>query len=157
MYRNWVYPLPSPKRRWYGEPDDEVKQAFEQTASQLGLDQMPADDTKESLSTRLWRRYGEDAFSILDLIKKDKTLCEPLIPGTGIRRCEIELIKETEMIVKLEDFLRRRSKLALLMRPQALHESQDLKEICSILFGDDAQAKFQAYFSNNHIDDKPEH
>ena len=150
---NLGLPISEPENKWYGEPDDDIKHEFERIAKELGLDQMPADDTGESLSTRLWRRYSEDAFHILDLIKNDKTLCEPLIPGTGIRRCEIELIKETEMIVELEDFLRRRSKLGLIMRPQALRESKDLKEICTLLFGDNAQVRYEAYFSGHSNED----
>ena len=142
-----------PQKKWYGEPDDSVKLAFENKAKQLGLDRMPADDTGESLSTRLWRRYGEDAFGILELISNDKTLCEPLIKGTGIRRCEIELIKDTEMIVELEDFLRRRSKLALILDPQVLYESDDLKEICTILFGDEAEERFRSYFAGSKQSD----
>ena len=141
-------PITPPKLSWYGEPNDEVKQKFEKTAKELGLDTMCADDTGEPLSTRLWRRYGEDAFSLMDLIKNDKTLCEPLIPGTGIRRCEIEHIRESEMIVELEDFLRRRSKLALIMDRDALKESKDLKKICKTLFDDDAESRYESYFSN---------
>ena len=138
-----------PKNKWYGEPGNDVKRKFEETANQLGLDTMCADDTGESLSTRLWRRYGVDAFSLMELIKNDKTLCEPLIPGTGIRRCEIEYIKESEMIVELEDFLRRRSKLALIMDQEALKDSEDLKKICEILFGEDAESKYRGYFLGN--------
>ena len=137
-----------PGRKWYGEPDDDIKRKFEDKAKQLGMDSMCAEDTGESLSTRLWRRYGEDALGILELIVEDKSLCEPLIPGTGIRRCEIDYIKKSEMIVELEDFLRRRSKLGLIMRPEALKESEDLKEVCTILFGEDAPQRYEKYFSN---------
>ncbi len=137
-----------PSQKWYGEPDEDTKKDFDKKASDLGLDTICAEDTGESLGTRLWRRYGEDAFGMLELISNDKTLCEPLIPGTGIRRCEIDYIKDAEMIVELEDFLRRRSKLGLIMRRQALRESEDLKEICEILFGGDAQSRYEKYFAS---------
>lgn len=136
-----------PDHAWYGEPGGDVKRDFENTAKQLGLDSLCAEDTGEPLSTRLWRRYAEDAFGIMELIKQDPSLCEPLIPGTGIRRCELDYIKKSEMIVELEDFLRRRSKLALIMDAEKLRKSEDLKEICRALFGDQAESRFLKYFS----------
>ena len=53
------------------------------------------------------------------------------------------------MIVKLEDFLRRRSKIALMMRKQEIREASGLLEACEILFGDWARARFDEYFANN--------
>jgi glycerol-3-phosphate dehydrogenase len=50
------------------------------------------------------------------------------------------------MIVKLEDFLRRRSKIALVVRKEAIRTSPGLLEACEILFGDEAQQQINAYF-----------
>jgi glycerol-3-phosphate dehydrogenase len=50
------------------------------------------------------------------------------------------------MIVKLEDFLRRRSKIALVERHEDIKQASGLMEACEILFGDQAQEKFDEYF-----------
>jgi glycerol-3-phosphate dehydrogenase len=50
------------------------------------------------------------------------------------------------MIVKLEDFLRRRSKIALVERREDIKQAPGLMEACEILFGDQAQEKFHEYF-----------
>jgi glycerol-3-phosphate dehydrogenase len=111
------------------------------------VDEIVASDTGEALSERLWRRYASNAGKMLDAIERDATLAEPLIAGTGIRRCEIEYLAQQEMIVKLEDFLRRRSKLELLMPKAELRNSEGLREACDILFGDNAQRRIDEYFN----------
>jgi len=50
------------------------------------------------------------------------------------------------MVVKLEDFLRRRSKIALVVRRDEIARAPGLREACRILFGDDAEAKIAEYF-----------
>ena len=49
-------------------------------------------------------------------------------------------------IVTMEDFLRRRSKLALVTRHEDLKNSQGLKEACEILFGEEAPQRWEEYF-----------
>jgi glycerol-3-phosphate dehydrogenase len=50
------------------------------------------------------------------------------------------------MIVTLEDFLRRRSKLALVARHEDLKQSKGLKDACEILFGEEAPERWKEYF-----------
>jgi glycerol-3-phosphate dehydrogenase len=133
--------------KWYGEPDRPARDAFFKRADDLGLDQIVATDTGEGLSTRLWRRYGADADAMLDAIEQDPSLCDPLIENAGIRRCEIKYLAEHEMIVKLEDYLRRRSKIELLVSRNTLRQSAGLFEACEKLFGDEARQRFDEYFS----------
>ena len=71
---------------------------------------------------------------------------ETLIEGSGIRRCEIDYLVEHEMIVKLEDYLRRRSKLELLVSKAELKQSKGLREVCKRLFGQDAEKRYREYF-----------
>jgi glycerol-3-phosphate dehydrogenase len=142
--------------KWYGEPDKSVKIRYFKRAQQLGLDQIVASDTGELLSERLWRRYAIHALSMLDTIEKDPTQSESLIEGSGIRRCEIDYLAENEMIVKLEDYLRRRSKLELLVTKTSLRESSGLFEVCEKLFGDQAQIKYDEYFNDN-LDHRQHH
>ena len=58
---------------------------------------------------------------------------------------EIELAARREMITKLEDFLRRRSKISLVVRHDELLQSDGLKVACEILFGEHAEEKLQEY------------
>jgi len=133
--------------KWYGEPDRSAHDAFFKRARDLGLDEIVANDTGEILSTRLWRRYGANADVMLDAIERDPSLCDPLIENAGIRRCEINYLVEHEMIVKLEDYLRRRSKIELLVSRDTLRQSAGLLEACEKLFGDEARQRFDEYFS----------
>lgn len=133
--------------KWYGEPDAQVRAAFFDRAHKLGLDEIVASDTHEALSTRLWRRYAANADTMLDAIEQDPTLAEPLLEQAGIRRCEIDYLAQHEMIVKLEDYLRRRSKIELLMPRETLQQSAGLLEACKQLFGADAQQRIDEYFN----------
>jgi glycerol-3-phosphate dehydrogenase len=53
------------------------------------------------------------------------------------------------MVVKLEDFLRRRSKIALVVRHEDIRRAAGLREACRILFGDAAGAKRAEYFGED--------
>lgn len=139
--------LKKPRNRWYGEPPKSDRRVFDQRAISLGMDELIATDTGESYAERLWRRYGNDAITILSIIESDRKSIEPVIEGKGLRRCEVEYLARREMIVNLEDLLRRRSKLEQLMRKQDLKNAKGLMKTCKILFGDQAQQKFDEYFS----------
>ena len=139
-------------KKWYGEPEKSVRTQFFKHAHKLGVDQIVASDTGEMLSERLWRRYGEYAIPMLESIERDSTMADTLIEGSGIRRCEIDYLAEYEMIVKLEDYLRRRSKFELLVSQETLRQSKGLFEVCEKLFGEEAQAKYDEYFNRYHDD-----
>jgi glycerol-3-phosphate dehydrogenase len=136
------------KTKWYGEPGREVKAAFFKKSHALGLSLVIAGDTGEMLSERLWRRYAEHAIPMLDAIENDPRMAEILIEGSGIRRCEIDHLAENELIVKLEDYLRRRSKLEMLVSQDTLKHTKGLFEACEKLFGSEARSKYDEYFSN---------
>jgi glycerol-3-phosphate dehydrogenase len=140
-------PLATEYEKWYGEPPNKVKTAYFKQAYKLGLDQVVAGDTGEMLSDRLWRRYAQHAIPMLDAIEKNPDMADTLIEGTGIRRCEIEYIIENEMVVTLEDYLKRRSKLEYLVSYEDLKKSEGVHEACEKLFGEAAQARYEEYFS----------
>ena len=75
-------------------------------------------------------------------------MSDSLIAGSEYLRCEILGTARHEMVVTLDDFLRRRSRLAQVMTRQALLQSEGLREACMILFGDQAAEKWQAYFGS---------
>jgi glycerol-3-phosphate dehydrogenase len=113
----------------------------------MDLDSYTAPESIEPLSSRLWRRYDQQAFELLAQIREDPRQAEVLIKGTDYLRCEIQLAKRQEMIVKLEDFLRRRSKIALVVPRHTIQQAEGLMEACAILFGkEQAQARYDEYF-----------
>jgi len=138
-------PIPERSRLWYGEPQGAVRERFRQQAAQLGLDSMTDPGSSEPLSERFWRRYGEAAFQLLDRIREDRSSVELLIRHAEYTRCEIELTARREMVVRLEDFLRRRSKIEQVVRPRDLRDAPGLREACAILFGDEADKRLQEY------------
>jgi len=140
--------LPSPDARWYGEPSDDVREDYFHQAALMRLDAHTAAESSEPLSTRLWRRYGGSALHLLDEIREDPRMAEVLIHGTEYIRCELHYAARREMVVKLEDFMRRRSKIALIAKKRDFEHAPGLLEACRILFGDDAQARFDEYFAD---------
>lgn len=139
--------LPFRQMRWYGEPPDQVRDEFFHQARLMGLDDLTAPESSEPLSTRLWRRYAASALSMLEDIRHDPAMAEVLIKGTEYIRAEIHQAARCEMIVKLDDFLRRRSKIALIERTETIRRAEGLLEACRILFGDQAQERIDEYFA----------
>lgn len=138
--------LPFPRQVWFGDPPAEVRESFFHQAALLGLDALTAPTASEPLSRRLWRRYGSRAFAMLESIRIDPRMAEVLIEGTEYIRCEIEQAARSEMITRLEDFLRRRSKISQVVRHEDLRRAAGLREACAILFGEHADARLAEYF-----------
>ena len=137
--------LKEPDITWYGEPTNEIKDQFLAAARAINLDAMTWENSAEPLSERFWRRYGANAIKLVAKIKHDKNQAELLIENAEYTRCEIEYAAKHEMITKLEDFLRRRSKISLVVRQDDLLNATGLKETCEILFGSEAEEKMQEY------------
>ena len=132
---------------WYGEPAPEIAAAFARQARLMRLDDLRANPDHERLSVRLWRRYGLRAFAMLESIRRDPSMDDVLIEGAEYLRCELYHAAQTEMITKLEDFLRRRSKIALVVKHDDLARAHGIREACRILFGEQAEAKYEEYFA----------
>lgn len=143
--------LPYPGRVWYGEPRGEAREEFLHQAALMGLDAMVAKESSEKLSSRLWRRYGAASFVMLEEIRRDPSMAEVLIEDAEYLRCEIEHAARREMIVKLDDFLRRRSKISLVISHASLREAAGLREACEILFGARADEKIAEYFGEGPL------
>ncbi len=140
--------VPEPDNRWYGEPGRSLHTEFMLQARLMKLDDMTDPSSPEPLSERFWRRYGETAFGLLERIREDESQAELLIENAEYTRCEIELAARREMIVKLEDFMRRRSKIDLVVRKETLADAPGLREACAILFGEQAQARLDEYLAD---------
>ncbi len=133
---------------WYGEPSEQVKSDFFQQAKEMKLDDLTWEYAAEPLSERYWRRYGKNAFIMLNAIKKDSKQADLLIENAEYTRCEIEYTNQYEMIAKLEDFLRRRSKIAMVLRKEEILCAKGLKEACEVFFGNEADNKLAEYRNN---------
>ena len=148
----WVQRLgvtvPAPDTHWYGEPGASLRAEFMLQAKLMDLDTLTHPSSSEPLSERFWRRYGESAFGLLESIREDASRAELLIEKAEYTRCEIELAARREMIIKLEDFMRRRSKIEQVIRREDIKKAPGLREACEILFGDDAQLRLQEYLDS---------
>ncbi|MCP4295586.1 MAG: hypothetical protein GY786_08270 [Proteobacteria bacterium] len=139
-------PLNNPDHKWYGEPDRKRRNDFSRCANLIDLDSYTSGESTEKLSTRLWRRYGSHAIELLEHIQENPLQAEVLRKGTEYIRCELQEAAGREMVTKLEDFLRRRSKIALIEREETIKSSKGLMEACQILFKDEAEMKMKEYF-----------
>ena len=140
--------VPQPGNKWYGEPGADSRREFMLQAQLMGLDALTDPSSSEPLSERFWRRYGETALGLLERIREDESQAELLIENAEYTRCEIELAARREMVVKLEDFMRRRSKIELVVRNESIVAAPGLREACEILFGPDAQMRLDEYIES---------
>jgi glycerol-3-phosphate dehydrogenase len=136
---------------WYGEPGARQHTLYRDRAMALSLEQVKLRGSDESLMTRLWRRYGMDSFEMLDLIEQDQAQAMPVIEGSSLFRCELPHLADKEMVATLEDLLHRRTKIGLVTSRDKLKASAGMVELCRIVFGESAQAKYDAYFSQPEL------
>ncbi|MFT5571461.1 MAG: glycerol-3-phosphate dehydrogenase [Cryomorphaceae bacterium] len=133
---------------WYGEDDDTVRDEFYHQAELMELDAHTVEGSSEPLTQRLWRRYGGVALELLEDIRQNPKQAERLMKDAEYLRCEIEHTARYEMVTKLEDFLRRRSKITQVLRDEDIIDAPGLIEACKIFFGDQAEQKRQEYINS---------
>jgi glycerol-3-phosphate dehydrogenase len=102
----------------------------------------------EPLSDRLWRRYGRRAFAMLEAIRSDPSMAEEVMAPSDYLRVELHLAASTEMVTRLEDFMRRRTKIDQVVPAEAIRSSEGLADVARILFGDAAEAKLAEYLES---------
>ncbi len=139
-------PLEKDTHNWYGEPAKATREEFYRQARLMRLDDLRHKPEVEPLSDRLWRRYGRRAFEMLDEIRQDPSMGDDIIKSADYLRVELHLAAETEMVTKLEDFLRRRSKITQVIREDDVRVSPGLHEAAEILFGEQADQRLVEYF-----------
>jgi alpha-glycerophosphate oxidase/glycerol-3-phosphate dehydrogenase len=122
---------------WYGEPNIEKQNRFNSECRKQGLD--------ANQSIRLWRRYGRAAYQLLDKIRHNPSMADKVIEN--VLRVELHHMAEKEMVIHLEDFLRRRTRLELIRHRAFLRCHPGLPEATRILFGKNADAEIARYFS----------
>ncbi|MBT8113882.1 MAG: glycerol-3-phosphate dehydrogenase/oxidase [Arenicella sp.] len=134
--------------KWYGEDGEQIRDEFYRQAEAMDLNSYTVDGSSELLTDRLWRRYGGNALELLEEIRMNPQQAERLMKDAEYLRCEVEYTARHEMITKLDDFLRRRSKITQVVRAADIAEAPGLKEACMIFFGDEAEAKRQQWKSS---------
>lgn len=141
--------LPYEDYKWYGEDSDAVKEEFFHQAELMNLDEHTVEGSSEPLTQRLWRRYGGIALELLEDIRQHPRQAERLMKDAEYLRCEVEHTARYEMVTKLEDFLRRRSKITQVVREEDIIDAPGLKEACKIFFGEElAEQKRQEWIDS---------
>ncbi len=126
---------PGPELAWYGESSAEDRVDFLAAAATVGLDRPPEVERARSMAEVLWRRHGDAAHEVVAAIRSQPELAEPVMPESDILAAEIPLYLEREMVVELDDLLRRRTKLALLHSAEKLASEPGIAEIDRALTG----------------------
>jgi glycerol-3-phosphate dehydrogenase len=104
--------------RWFGEGSQLRKNEF------FSLVKERASSGSKEIAEGLWRRHGEDAFSIIG----DQKLFD-LFPGLGITAQEIRHIAKTEHVVTREDLLRRRLPISMARSQKEIEENKELQSL----------------------------
>ncbi len=141
-------PLEKDLENWFGEPAEATRAEFYRQAKLMKLDHLRTKPDTEPLSDRLWRRYGRRAFDLLETIRADPAMGEDIMGSADYLRAELHAAAEHEMIVTLDDFMRRRSKIDLVVPDREIHDGPGLREVAQILFGDDAERRLADYVAN---------
>ena len=126
-------PIGPETQDWFGEPPAAERQRFYAEAEKLGLNRPPAIERAETISEVLWRKHGMAAFEILESVKEDPAQGQPILKGTDLLRGEIRLMAEREMITRLDDLLRRRTKLSQVIHRDELGGDPGMAEVVSTL------------------------
>jgi len=139
-------PLEADLRNWYGEPAGATRDEFYRQARLMRLDEFRSKADTEPLTDRLWRRYGRRAFGMLEAIREDPTMAHDVMGSADYLRVELHSAARSEMVTRLEDFMRRRSKIELVVHDDDIRNSPGLFDVAEILFGDDAERRLAEYF-----------
>ena len=83
----------------------------------------------------LWRRHGLAAYDVVEAIRSEPELAEPIMAESDVLAAEVPLYLEREMVVNLDDLLRRRTKLALIHSEEKLAAEPGVAEIGRKLLG----------------------
>ncbi|MEL7210072.1 MAG: FAD-dependent oxidoreductase, partial [Actinomycetota bacterium] len=124
------------RRSWYGEAGAEARDRFLAAAAAVGLDRPPEIEREETMAAVLWRRHGEAAHAVIEAIAADPAQADSVMAESDLLKGELALYADREMIVTFDDFLRRRTKLAMLHRPETLADEPGLKEARALLVPD---------------------
>ncbi len=121
-----------PAPGWYGEPSDSERERFCAAAAKRGLDRPPDVELADTMSEVLWRRHGNAAFELLGLIDDDPSMAEAALRSSDVLQAELILMAEREMIVRPDDFLRRRTKISMIVHRDELGNDPGMQRVDEI-------------------------
>ena len=130
---------------WFGEPAQPLRDAFMAAAQAMGLNQYWCENLQEPLPERWWRRYGNHAMQLLEIVADRPEQLAPVFANEDLRVAEVSYAAEHEMVVSLEDFMRRRTMIELTSGKQALLNQSGLAEVARILFGEQDLEQLKRY------------
>ncbi len=114
---------------WFGEPGQAEWETFLTAATAAGLGRAPDVEQSATMAEVVWRRHGRAAHSVLELIVEDPSMADPVLANSDLLRAELPVMAEREMIVRPDDLLRRRTKLALITHRDDLGADPGMHEI----------------------------
>ena len=76
-------------------------------------------------------------------------MAEDVMGSADYLRVELHAAAHSEMVTKLEDFMRRRSKIELVVPRADIESSPGLREVAEILFGSAADRRLAEYFGGD--------
>jgi len=124
--------------KWYGEDDGLTRGAVERLAREVLPDR---EGTRNAgLVDALWRRQGEKSLQVVTAWQQDPANAEELFPGTQLTRAELRLMAKLELVVSLEDLLRRRTLLSQIRSAEEPRTDPATMELASMVDPGAAQA-----------------
>lgn len=84
---------------------------------------------------------------MLEAMRADPTMGQDVMGSTDYLRVELHNAAEFEMVVTLDDFMRRRSKIDLVVSDADIVGSPGLREVAEILFGAEADRRLADYLA----------
>lgn len=140
--------LPRKAAHWYGEPDSDRRETFRSESMRTLDGVVPEPERARSLTDRWWRCHGLGAFEILRRVQSDpEAALVPIVDGADVVQAEVDWMVHAEHIVKLEDFLRRRTLLGQTHTRTELESSEALRSACRALFGSGWETRWAEYFA----------
>ncbi len=113
-------------RHWFGEPFEAVRARFDRSAARVGID--------DAAAARLWRRHGRRALEVADVVGESRELGEPLSDRVECCAAEVMVMARHEHVLTMDDFLRRRTMLAMLETAETLRRDPGVERAESLLF-----------------------
>jgi hypothetical protein len=85
---------------------------------------------------------------MLEAIRDDPRMGQDIMENADYLRVELHQAATTELITRLEDFMRRRSKIEQVVRDEDIRSCAGLEEVARILFGNDADRRLKEYLQS---------
>jgi glycerol-3-phosphate dehydrogenase len=121
---------------WLGEAGARDRQRFRHDAVAAGLGWPPRYEDEATYADVLWRRYGNRARQVLEIVVAEPSLGASLMELADCSEAEIVHLRQAERIVTIDDFLRRRTPLAQLNRPGDLAADRGVRRAVEVLLGE---------------------